>query len=654
MAITAKTIINFYGSSNTVTNETANNINDSTTTGTPLIGGGNLVDVNNAATDVSISTDLGARTAFDGGGRSAGADVTDQEINIGGIYRQVSVPPTDILRYTLDFPVGQGAVNIDVYLCTTFPNQTDFEITAQGSNSDTVTGFDSTNNTTGVFASLSDITPDASNQIVITATNNNPGNIFCFWNGIVLNPAINPPITGTGTSDLPAFTASGAGVVSGNVMGMGSSNLPALTASGTAEAVGTISGSGVSNLPSFVGLGSGSILSDMFTDYFVGDGPFAGWIPFNDSALPNAQRVNDQYNSGEVSNANVASTTWFNADRGRADWKLRPFPTTGTDEYILFNVGVGPVSDPSLNLPYLNGGQFAFAGLICADENTSLATYEFSVIGHRGSDAESTFENKRTVAGSSNPISDEGDNAVGIGVTHADIRLRLNAGNTIDWAYRAVGTEPWTPIQEGLAWEGSPGPGSITFSSNNVYIGIITYGFGFVPAGGDFVGTADAAVLLGEIVVPGSGLSTLPALTSNGSGVVTGLASGSGSSELPAMTASGSGVVTGLSTGFGLSVLPSLFASGAGNVLTTVTASGNSVLPAMEATGLGGIPGNVAGVGAYTLPALQSNGTAQVSGNVAGVGFYTLPSLQAQGANNQPSVSVVIDIPQYETEVVIS
>lgn len=247
--------------------------------------------------------------------------------------------------------------------------------------------------------------------------------------------------------------------------------------------------------------GSGGFSDDFETAEALSN---TGWTAFNAASLPGATKTGGQYNSGSI--AAVGSTTWFDAARGRADWKLVSFPAAGQPdiEIIFHNIGIGPSTDPASNLVH-NSGQYSFCGVVCHLENTAAADYEFLGMGHRDTVA-ATLESKTTTAGSSN-ASDNGANVVGSGVTHCDIKLTLRDDNTVRWAYRAAGGTTWTDSSVGYGAGISSGGGR-TFSSGKAYIGIVCYAFSTVPVA--FTGTVDRAELVGETPPPGD--SSLPCI----------------------------------------------------------------------------------------------------------------------------------------------
>jgi len=560
MAITAKTIVNL-----TAGKSVTENANEVTSIASGVLVA-DLQDINSANTGVSLSASQSGRTGTNFQGRLAGATLTDQEINDCGIYRNLG-GPSGFYEYVFDFPASHPAVEIDVYLCTTFSGQEDLDIDVIGATTYSVAGFSSSGNTTGAIAASSTaISPDGSNQITVRVSGAATSN-FIYFNGIVLSPS-------TAVS--------------------GSATLAALTASGTA-AVTTAAASGAASLAALTASGLGAVITptSSFSDDFEaggGNGALTGWTGYNTSALP-ASRVDGYYDSGDITA--VGDTTWFNADRGRADWKLRPFPASSFDEYVFENVGVGPIANPQNNLAYSPSSHFAFCGIIVHDENLTNADYEFLVVGHRGA-TQSTLEYKRTNNNASNQ-GDENNNAVGVGVTHADIRLRLHSDDTMDWAYRAVGDTSWTLINSGT---GKPQAGDKSWSSGNVYVGMIAYAFSGVPI--DFVGTVGSAALVGENGVAGSGSPTLGALSASGAGSSLTAITASGAATLSVLTAVGVGSSFSLVSGAALAVLPSLGISAVASVSGNILAAGSVVVTGVDASGVAAVNGSVSVSGNYT------------------------------------------------------
>lgn len=346
MPITARTIVNFNGGT-AVSVQTANNI---TSTGTGTVAA-NLVDINNAATGVSLLCSDPNRYQ-DGNGRAAGVDTLAQQINASGIYTDMGGGGT--CSYVLQLPSGHGPVNVRVFLCTQYDSQEDLDVTVNGS---TTTDWDATNNVSGASLLFSSVMPNGSNQVVIQVYNES--NQYVFWNGFVVEPV--PGATINAGSEALALAVHQASV---QLSGAVNAGVEALN---------------LATLPATV------LLSGQFSDDFEaagGNGPLTGWTAFNAAALPDVARVNGYYDSGVIDAR--GDTLWFNGSRGRADWKTRPIPVSGEDQYIFRGVGIGPAANPQANLSYTGGGQYSFCGIVVHRLDTSGINYEFLVVGHRG------------------------------------------------------------------------------------------------------------------------------------------------------------------------------------------------------------------------------------------------------------------------------
>lgn len=210
--------------------------------------------------------------------------------------------------------------------------------------------------------------------------------------------------------------------------------------------------------------------ADSFSDDFEadgGDGPLTGWTAFNPSALPDVARRNGYYDSGEIDGGD--GTSWHDAGRGRADWKLQSFPGEGQPDkvYIFHNVGIGPADTPQDDLA-LSAPMYNFCGVVVHIADLEEASYEFCVMGHRDT-VRACLESKTNIDGDSNTGNTSAD-VVGAGVTHIDLRLTLRSDGTIRWAYRAVGSGEWTL----LFGTGITNAGGLNFGSE-CYIGLVTY-----------------------------------------------------------------------------------------------------------------------------------------------------------------------------------
>lgn len=476
MPITARVVINFHTGAGAVTAVTANNVT-SAASGTLVA---NLVDINNATTGASLTAPAG-RT-MDTGGRAGTGPTLDQQINAHIAYRDVS--GAEVHRYVIQLPAGHGACDVSVYSATSYAGQQALSIDV---NSVTVTNHDASNqlggNASAAPVFFEAISPDGSNQIVITVDNSNQ---FAAVNGIVLDP-VAPPLSGA---------ASGAATAAGNLQ-VGE-NLD-VDAAAVATASGNLSKSvGLQGAAAGQATASGAFALPFSDDFEAGGGAgsLEGWSIFQPGNGPTPSRIGGRYDSGSI--AAVGSTTWFNADRGVAVWKLLEFPGSGQpDKEIIFhNVGVGPTANPTAELTFAGASHYALAGAVIHTESTAAANYEFLVVGHRGSDGQYTLETKTTASGASQ-VSDVGDNAVGAGITHADLRLTLRNDNTVRWAYRPPGGSSWTPINT-TGVSGVAHGGGLTYSSGKAWVGLVSYAFSAVPTA--FRGVCDKVELVGEIV----------------------------------------------------------------------------------------------------------------------------------------------------------
>ena len=140
------------------------------------------------ATGVAGSTDL-ALTASSSG-RSAGSGELITEMNAQGGYSTDASNDPGENTFTYTFPASVTSVDVEVLLCTTFPDQEDLDVTINGS---TQTAFDSTFNTGGTTLTFTNVVPDGSNQIVIFLENQEPDigdNNFIFHNGHIFTNII--------------------------------------------------------------------------------------------------------------------------------------------------------------------------------------------------------------------------------------------------------------------------------------------------------------------------------------------------------------------------------------------------------------------------------------------------------------------------------
>ena len=214
MPITEKTIVSF-GPANVIA-ETANNLVFGTF-------GADLVGISGAASGViftSNSTSSGDADTSPAGG----ATQTDIEINSSNRYLTGGAP----IDITLTFPVGHGAIDVDIYCDVdgNFTGQDNMTGSAIGATtvSETrgiIAGTNiGSNNPTGEFFSLSNVSPDGANQIVFRVTNDDAGTTG--FNGLVIRPtAVAGPVLSApqavGVSDTSVTPGATTDTVSGTL-----------------------------------------------------------------------------------------------------------------------------------------------------------------------------------------------------------------------------------------------------------------------------------------------------------------------------------------------------------------------------------------------------------------------------------------------------
>lgn len=412
-----------------------------------------------------------ARTA-DSSGRAqpAGGGAEEQllrDINQDGQYVDGdSETPADTAEYGFTgLTPGQTCV-VAVALCTVYTGQQDLSVSVNGSVIDA--SFSSTDNTSGAMVVTGTITvPGSGNvDIVVTTTGR-----FIFLNGAEIRDYSHSNSV-TGPIGLAESIHEAIAMVDGS---------PRVGQLGLAESVHEA-------IP-FAG---------RLTDYFDGTGPLIGYDTRRASELPNVARVGGQWQSGTISAPDIA--VWFNNDIGRADFRTIEIPASGSEKIVVQNMGLGPASDPTQNLVD-DGNDGCFAGLLIHDEDESGPQYEFVVLSHRIGIATSTLECKRTTrtgpGTGSSTVRDEGDNAVGVGITKADIQCEVFADGHLEWSFKPVGGATWTQIQAATGNPGRVVAGQLNWSSNTLKVSLIAYSFSSV--GTPFVGHADAIVLESEL-----------------------------------------------------------------------------------------------------------------------------------------------------------
>ena len=173
MAIEDIAVVFYSGTTPAVSGKTLNSYNSGLTAGELDAD----LDGYDTGASTGVSFDLGTSRTVSTNGRNAGATTLISETNREGAYdSSASNTCTD----TFTVPSTVTAVDVVVYLCTTFADQTDMDVDVNGS---TQTAFDSSNNTTGSVLTFSGIAPNGSNQIDIQITDNESSLDFIFING---------------------------------------------------------------------------------------------------------------------------------------------------------------------------------------------------------------------------------------------------------------------------------------------------------------------------------------------------------------------------------------------------------------------------------------------------------------------------------------
>lgn len=429
-------------------------------------------------------------------GRATSSPLTDLStaINTQGSFTTDSVNNPSNNTFTYTFPLSVTSVDVDIFLCTTFTNQTDIDVTVNGSQQ---TAFDSTNNTTGTFLTFSGVVPNGSGEVVIFVENDiASNNDFTVNNGHSFYNIVSP--SGV-TVDVPVGSMTLAGQVPTVIADIDITvNVPAGAMALTGQAPTVLIGTNtIIDVPvgalAFAGSSPTISTSGFVNDTFDGTGALnPQWELYDNSGggVTSVGRVNN-YFEGTVSDNTTNQTLWFDTDQGRFDYQTVTVPASGTDEYILAGAGVGPTGAPLDNLPFLTS-QFSFCGLMVHDNTLTNVDYMFSVIGHRGGANESTVEIKGTQSGVS-VADDEGGDVFGTGVTHGDLRVEIQSTGVALFSYRPLSGGAWTYINTGNTGL-VPNSYNLGAPGTSFKIGIIGYAFNSV--GVPFKFTADSMELI--------------------------------------------------------------------------------------------------------------------------------------------------------------
>jgi len=277
-----------------------------------------------------------------------------------------------------------------------------------------------------------------------------------------------------GEPNTSSSQGSGAGTSTGTGQGAASAGTGGSengTGTGAGTGTGTGAGTGTGGNPPVGPLG----------DSFDGSGPLVDYVTNNPNALPDVVRVNGRYRANLVDNAGD-KTLHFNGAQGRLDAKAVTFPF----EVIARNVGIGTQSDSQTPAPP-TGDPYIFAGLQVHVQDLNDPTSSHVVVGHRGPTA-FTIEGKNTVSGSSQQ-NDAGANVAPNG--RADLRIVGNANRTLTVYWQTPNPSPGQQADDWALYNGSGTlPGAAPAFGETVYVGLITYAFGY--GGIPFVGTCDA------------------------------------------------------------------------------------------------------------------------------------------------------------------
>lgn len=215
------------------------------------------------------------------------------------------------------------------------------------------------------------------------------------------------------------------------------------------------------------------------SDDFAGDGDLIDYITNNASALPNVTRKDGRYHA-DLTNNDDNITLHFHEDQGRLDAKKLSFPF----EFIARNIGIGTSEDSQI-APTNANDPYNFCGVQVHVLDLSTPSSSHVVVGHRGPTG-FTIEGKNTNEGNSS-VNDIGANTVPDG--RADIRIVGHEDRTLTVYWQVPNTsstnDDWT------LYNGTGNlPGEAPTYEEEVYVGLITYAFGFT--GIPFVGTCDA------------------------------------------------------------------------------------------------------------------------------------------------------------------
>ncbi|MCL6265567.1 hypothetical protein [Flagellimonas myxillae] len=214
---------------------------------------------------------------------------------------------------------------------------------------------------------------------------------------------------------------------------------------------------------------------------FEGTGDLVDFVTNNESALPDIGRNEGRY-LAELTDNEDDKTLHFNNEQGRLDAKEVSFPF----EFIARNIGIGTLED-SQTAPTPSGSLYIFCGVQVHVEDLNDVNSAHVVVGHRGN-THFTIEGKNTLNGNSS-VNDIGANTVPDG--RADIRIVGLENRTIKVYWQLPNLEYESVADDWIMYnETGDLPGTAPSFENTVYVGLITYAFGY--NGVPFSGTCDA------------------------------------------------------------------------------------------------------------------------------------------------------------------
>lgn len=413
----------------------------------------------------------------------------------------------------------------------------------------------------------------------------NAGTVTYTWSASGAETA--PLPTESGSVDIPVTTKNASG----------DETVPLATNSGAIAYTQTATGGETAPRP--VESGTADQNTDL-SDPFDGTGSLTDWSTINAASLPGVEQTGGYYRAPVPSHSGT-TTTHFNTDYGRLDYRLVEFPF----EAIANGVRIADISDPETTVSFTS--EYAFCGLqIQNDPSSPTDAYQHAVVGRRGPNTGSaggnTLERKTTTSGSSTQ-NDIGPDAVpGLIV---DIRVVGTAGtpNTIEWYYRIAGDTAWTALTM---------PGTEPSWDNEIAFGLVTYAYLTISSPG-FAGYIDEIVVPSDIDASATEIAPLP--TEAGTGEKDANASAGETAPLP---------------------------SNAGTLTATHTATGGETTPLPSDDGAAAIDGVLAALGGEVAPTPTNTGTASIATDQVGDATITLARPEATITLTRPEATIEI------------